>query len=85
MTFADFIPAEASRFDYAFKVFEKAADYREQLEKFALDKNTSNEEAQRYSHQQAEYWVLRTCLVSGQLHTEYGMADIRHRPGSKTN
>ena len=63
MTSANLPSAESNRFDYAIKVFEKAADYREQLEKFIRDNTASDEESHRYAQQQAEYYVLRTCLV----------------------
>lgn len=60
---ANYCFSEYNHLKYALRVLEKAADYREQLEKFSLDKNISDEDALRYSQLQAEFYLLRTCLV----------------------
>lgn len=60
---ANYCFSEYNHFKYALRVLEKAADYREQLEKFSLDKSISDEDVQRYSQLQAEFYLLRTSLV----------------------
>ena len=43
---ANYCFSEYNHFKYALRVLEKAADYREQLEKFSLDKNITDKDAE---------------------------------------
>jgi hypothetical protein len=73
------------RFDFAFKVLEKAAGYEEQLHKPKATIEITPEEAQTHSRLRSEYFVIRTALVGifGSLISSGLIDSSRH--GGKTS